>query len=107
MTTYRVGGSWKTHTIVLEGSEPADEKGKRPDDLPVAWVDSAAPEGLAERICRLLNADEPETTACDCGAEGLSARFHREGCPAVACNCGHEGLDPKFHIDCPAGRRAT
>jgi hypothetical protein len=58
MNTYRVGGSWKTHTIILEGSEPADERGRRPDDLPVAWVGSAAPEGLATRICELLNGAE-------------------------------------------------
>lgn len=58
MTTYRTGTSWHRHTIIREGVLPADEKGRRPDDLPVAWVDSAAPEGLAERICALLNASE-------------------------------------------------
>ena len=52
VTNYRVGGSWKTHTIIREGVEPADENGKRPDDLPLAWVDSAAPQWLASWISR-------------------------------------------------------
>jgi hypothetical protein len=82
--TYRVGGSWKTHTIVLEGSEPADEKGRRADDLPVAWIDSAAPEGLAERVVRLLNANPPEA----CGwTNGYGQR--------CALDVGHTG----YHVE--------
>jgi len=55
VTRYRVGGSWRRHTIVLEGAQSADENGRRADDQVVAFVDSAAPEGLAARICDLLN----------------------------------------------------
>ncbi|MET0416025.1 MAG: hypothetical protein ABW022_08395 [Actinoplanes sp.] len=55
--TFRVGGSWNQQTIILEGVQPSDDRGRRPDDQLVGFIDSAAPEGLAELIVALLNGD--------------------------------------------------
>jgi hypothetical protein len=57
VSEYRTGNHWG-RTIIRTGSQPPDADGRRPDDQLVAVVDSAAPEGLAERICALLNREE-------------------------------------------------
>lgn len=53
---YRVGRSWGV-TLVWEGSQPPDEKGRRPDDKLLGMInhDDFA---LARRIVDLLNDDE-------------------------------------------------
>lgn len=97
--TYRTGGHWGI-TIVREGTQPADERGRRPDDELVA-VTMNDPQ-LAERICALLNAaDDPETGPC----VGLCA-----GCPpdcglvGDSCSCTIAGPDPGCVVH--QGRRA-
>jgi hypothetical protein len=86
---YRVGASWKTHTIIRSGIEPADERGRRSDDLPVAWVDSAAPEGWAAEVCRRMNA--VELRSCDdpecAGTLAFAPRDVQAACPV----CGKLG----------------
>jgi hypothetical protein len=70
---YRPGGSWKTQTIILCGAGPADEKGHRDGDRPIAFVDSAAPEGVAELAALMLTAAalDPELVRL---ARGIVAR---------------------------------
>jgi hypothetical protein len=85
VTTYRTGSHWGT-TIIREGTQPADERGRRPDDQLVAQViDADQPREerqlLAERIAELLTVVEQ---ACDCGHEGLELAFHLMPCPVAA-----------------------
>lgn len=62
---YRIGGSWGGRTIIRIGIQPPDADGRRPDDQLLAHVDSAAPDGWAERICELLNGDSGPPAGAD------------------------------------------
>lgn len=65
MTTYRTDNHWGGQTIIRVGAQPPAADGRRPDDQLVALVDSSAPDGLAERICTLLNGDaRPDPAPC-------------------------------------------
>lgn len=65
MSVYRTGSHWGT-TIIREGTQPADERGRRPDDQLVGMVTDA---GLAERICALLNGrPDPRPDSAEMGA---------------------------------------
>lgn len=84
MTTYRTGSHWAT-TIIREGSQPADESGRREDDeLALQVIDADRPRQerqlLAERVAELLTVVE---AACDCGHEGLELMFHLHPCPVA------------------------
>lgn len=72
MAEYRTGNCWHRHTIIRVGTQPPDEQGRREDDQPVAWVDSAAPEGFAGRICELLNAPTPDVPYTNGAREALA-----------------------------------
>lgn len=85
MSTYRTGSHWGT-TIIREGSEPADDSGRRDDDeLALQVIDADRPQGerqlLADRVAELLTVVE---AACDCGHEGLDLVFHLHPCPVAA-----------------------
>lgn len=84
MAAYRTGSHWGT-TIIREGSQPADESARRPDDeLVLQVVDAdrspADRELLARTTAELLTAVE---AACDCGHEGLQLLFHLHPCPVA------------------------
>lgn len=81
VTTFRPGGSWGT-TIVREGAQVPDEKGRRSDDeFVLLVVDADRPRAerlaLAARVAGLLS------EVCDCGHEGLDAMFHLRPCPVA------------------------
>jgi hypothetical protein len=83
VTTYRVGNHWGV-TIVRE-AEPVvlGDNGAHGDDQLVAVVVNGS-QVLAERICRLLNADEPyEPPTCGCPVARLKGRIvrHVRECP--------------------------
>lgn len=107
VSTYRTGGHWR-RTIVRVGTQRPDADGRRPDDFLICTVDSAATE-LAERICRLLNADEREP--CPHGHPGGErcgpCAFDRAIPAADSCTCVYRpngGLDPNCVVH--HGRRA-
>jgi hypothetical protein len=69
--TYRPGNHWGV-TIVRDGTQPADESGRRDDDELVAVVVNGD-QHIAAVVGELLTAAE---TACDCDHSGLALMFH-------------------------------
>lgn len=79
MPEYRAGGSWG-RTLILVGTGPADEKGRRPDDFLIGSHDSAMPANFTARAAELLTAAE---RACTCDHAGLEMMFHLHPCPVA------------------------
>lgn len=99
MSTIRTGNHWRV-TIVDDGTQPPDASGHRPDARLLAVVMAGKvlttdPE-LAERVARLLNADQATEDAIDgwlaprCTAEApATIRKPREDAPS-----GPDGAKP-------------
>lgn len=72
MNEYRTGNHWNGQTIILEGVQPADADGRRPDDRLIAFVDSGAPGGWGALVCGLLNEHERDGDRIDALIEASS-----------------------------------